>query len=296
MLQYVDHAIIGVADLEASARDYGRLLGFSVSAGGVHPGAGTRNRLIVLDPEYIELIARVPGADAGGFSPVWSMLERGPGAIGLALASDDIDSDVEAMRARGLNVDGPHAGRLDRPDGSARGWRAARIAGECPGIEARCLPFIIQHDASGTERLRRIAAPDGPRVQPNGAQSLAYITVAVRDLAAGLRVFNLAFALEPEQPTEDSRLNAVTARLPLTRGAIVLAAPLPGDGQIAHALDAHGEGLFSVTICVTDLATCVRILRERGVEVSESERPGALTVVRPELSATHGGLLDFVAC
>ena len=81
MLRYVDHAIIGVADLAAAARDYEALLGVAVSPGGTHPGAGTHNRLVVLDPAYIELIARLPGADpeAALVSPVAPMLARLPG-------------------------------------------------------------------------------------------------------------------------------------------------------------------------------------------------------------------------
>ena len=145
MLRYVDHAIIAVADLDVAARDYEQLLGFTVSAGGSHPGAGTQNRLIVLDPVYIELIARLPGANWAEQSPVTPMFARAPGPIGFALASDDIDADIAAMRVRGVPVSGPHAGRLEGPRGPGRGWRTAR-----PGEDVRLggapwrLPFLIQ--------------------------------------------------------------------------------------------------------------------------------------------------------
>jgi len=90
MLRYVDHAIIGVDDLDAAAHDYAGTLGFAVGSGGVHPGMGTHNRLIVLDPEYVELLARVPGAEVSPLSPVGAMLRRAPGCVGFALGSDDI--------------------------------------------------------------------------------------------------------------------------------------------------------------------------------------------------------------
>src|SRR5947199_6117606 len=115
MLRYVDHAIIAVADLDAAARDYEQLLGFAVSAGGSHPGAGTQNRLIVLDPAYIELIARLPGASLTEQSPVTPMFARAPGPIGFALASDDVDADSAAMRVRGVTVRGPHSRRMEVP-------------------------------------------------------------------------------------------------------------------------------------------------------------------------------------
>src|SRR5919198_4393569 len=167
MLRYVDHAIIAVANLDAAARDYEQLLGFAVSAGGAHPGAGTQNRLIVLDPTYIELIARLPGASLGEQSPVTPLFARAPGSISFALASDDLDADIAAMRVRGVPVSGPHAGRLEGPRGTGRGWRTAR-----PGEDVRLggapwrLPFLMPHDTAGEERLRRLGPPDRPPPHP----------------------------------------------------------------------------------------------------------------------------------
>src|SRR5438105_4747595 len=204
MLRYVDHAIIAVADLDAAARGYEQRLGCAVGAGGSHPGAGTHNRLIVLDPEYIELIARLPEAGLGEQSPVTPMFARAPGPIGFALASDDLDADIAALRARGVPVTGPHAGRLEGPRGTGRGWRTARLGEDARlGGEPWRLPFLIQHDSAGRERLRRLGAPDGPRPHPCGARRLDHVTVAVRDLAAGLRAYALAFELEPDEQGEE---------------------------------------------------------------------------------------------
>jgi len=142
MLRYIDHVIIGVADLNGAARDYADTLGFAVSAGGVHPNLGTQNRLIVLDPEYVELIARLPGHASGATpaveSPITAMFVRAPGTIGYALASDDIDADVAAMRARGVPVGEPVAGRLEGPRGSARGWRMAYVDDDAASSHGAC--------------------------------------------------------------------------------------------------------------------------------------------------------------
>ena len=299
MLRYVDHVIIGVTDLNGAARDYADTLGFAVSVGGVHPNLGTQNRLIVLDPEYVELIARLPGHASGaaptGASPITAMFVRAPGAIGYALASDDIDADVAAMRARGVPVGDPVAGRLEGPHGSARGWRMAYVDDDAGlGVEPWRLPFIIQHDSAGAERLARIAQPDPLRAQLNGAARLDHVTVAVRDLATGLRAYALAYALEVTEEGEDAMLGARTARLPLEQGTIVLAAPLAPDGPLARGLAAHGEGLFSVTIAVGDLPAAVNQLRGRGVGVRVEEAAGVLMAARPDMRSTHGARLELI--
>ncbi len=299
MLRHIDHVIIGVADLNGAARDYADRLGFAVSAGGVHPNLGTQNRLIVLDPEYVELIARLPGhasdATPAVASPITSMFARAPGTIGYALASDDIDADVAAMRARGVPVGDPVAGRLEGPHGSARGWRMAYVDDDAGlGVEPWRLPFIIQHDSAGAERRARIAQPDGVRPQPNGAVCLDHVTVAVRDLAAGLRVYALAYGLEAVEEGEDAMLAARIARLPLERGAIVLAAPLAPDGPLARGLTAHGEGLFSVTIGVGDLQGAVNQLRGRGAGVRVEEPEGVLIAAYPDRQSAHGARLQLV--
>ncbi len=296
MLRYVDHVIFAVDDLEGAARDYGQKLGFTVSAGGVHPGAGTHNRLIVLDPEYLELIARLPDTTLRPGFPVSYMFARAPGPIGYALNSDDIEADLAAIRARGLPVEGPHAGRLEGPDGGARGWRVAWVgADERLGTEHWRLPFIIQHDSDGAERLRRVAAPDGVLPHANGARRLSRVTVAVNDLEASIRCYELAFGLHAEDAGTDAALHARTARLPLPgTGAIVLAAPLPGEGPIARALRASGEGLFSATIAVDYLQAAVTRLRGQGAGVQVDEPDGVLTAARIDMASAHGGRLEMV--
>ncbi len=295
MLRYVDHAIIGVADLDAAAHDYAGKLGFAVGAGGVHPGMGTHNRLIVLDPEYIELLARVPDAEVSPLSPVGAMLRRAPGCIGFALGSDDIEADVAAMRERGLTVDGPSEGRLETAPGVARGWRTARPRDDARlGADAWRLPFLIEHDSAGRERLERIARPGGLHAHAVGARSLSHLTIAVRDLAAGLRAYKLAFGLEPDDEGEDPMLRARAARLPLPRGALVLAAPLPGDGPLARDLQTRGEGLYSIGITVDNLQDAVDTMRGQGVGVRVEEPEGILLAARSDPTGAHGARLEFV--
>ncbi len=290
MLHYVDHVILSVDDLGGAARDYATTLGFAVCAGGVHPGMGTQNRLIVLDPTYVELIARTPGAEVSPLSPIGAMLRRGPGPIGFALASDDIDADVAAMRGRGLTVDGPVDGRLEWSPGQGRGWRTARLVEP----EAWRLPFIIQHDAEGIERLRKIAAPDPLTPHPLGAVAVPHVIVAVRDLQEGLGAYERVFGLRHDE-RDDAMLEAHTARLPLATGAIVLASPRgEGVGPIARGLAARGDGLYSIALTIDDLPRAVDLLRGAGVGVRVHEPRGWLEGAYPDPARLHGARLELV--
>jgi len=222
------------------------------------------------------------------------MFARAPGSIGFALTSDDIEADVAAMRARGVPVSGPVEGRLEDPHGTGRGWRMAYVDDDAGlGLDSWRLPFVIQHDSAGAERLARIAQPDGPRPHANGAARLDHVTVAVRDLAVGLRAYALAFGLEPTDEGEDTMLGARTTLLPLARGAIVLAAPLADDGPLARGLAAHGEGLFAVTVVVADLQGAVDQLRGQGVGVRVDERESVLLAAYPDMTSTHGARLEL---
>lgn len=295
MLRYIDHVILGVTDLDGAARDYAETLGFAVSPGGAHSHLGTQNRLVVLDPEYIELIARLPGHAQTVDSPISAMFVRAPGPLGFALASDDVEGDVAAMRARGVPVAEPAPGRLEGPGGMSRGWHMAAIDGDAGlGVEPWRLPFVIQHDSAGEERLDRLAQPEGRRAHPNGATRLNHVTVAVRDLGAGLRAYALAFGLEPDEEGEDAMLGARTVRLPLPQGAVVLAAPVADDGPLARGLAAHGEGLYGVTLAVADLQGAVNLLRGRGVGVRVEEPEDVLVAARPDMRSAHGARLEFV--
>ncbi len=48
MLNALDHIIIGVHDLAQAETIFSQNLGLAVSGGGIHPSAGTANRIIVI--------------------------------------------------------------------------------------------------------------------------------------------------------------------------------------------------------------------------------------------------------
>ncbi len=56
MPERIDHVIVAGRDLTQLEAAFTRL-GFNVVGGGQHPHLGTRNRIILLDQGYIELLA-----------------------------------------------------------------------------------------------------------------------------------------------------------------------------------------------------------------------------------------------
>ena len=119
MFRAVDRIVVVVPDLEAAIAAYGGA-GFNVMRGGRH-NIGTHNALIAFaDGSYIELIAflnPVPG------HPWYGALQSSGGLVDFCMQTDDLDSDVAALRAAGaapVVLDG-----LDRDAGIAAGHAAA---------------------------------------------------------------------------------------------------------------------------------------------------------------------------
>ena len=101
MITRIDHVTLGVADLEQATAQL-RRLGFEVQSGGVHEGRGTHNAIAWNTEDYIELLAirdaaeyRAASHSGGSFA---EFVAAGGGIQGIALASDDLEADVAAMR------------------------------------------------------------------------------------------------------------------------------------------------------------------------------------------------------
>jgi hypothetical protein len=136
----IDHVVLAVRDLEASA---GRLWdehGLRFAPGGRHPQWGTANMIAPLGNDYVELLG-VVDEDVGSTSVLGRTLMElsadGDRWFSVCLADDDIDATAARL---GLTV---RPGARTRPDGSDVRWRGA-------GIEERggelSLPFFISWD------------------------------------------------------------------------------------------------------------------------------------------------------
>lgn len=150
MILGIDHILIAVEDLELATETY-QNLGFEVLQGGEHPKMGTANALVPLaDGTYLELIAIWDEELAQEMVPnLVRTLQSENRLANFALASDNLDADLQAIQARGLEMSDVRDGERTRPDGTRVAWRSSAPADPH-------MPFIIQ---DVTPRETRIPAP-----------------------------------------------------------------------------------------------------------------------------------------
>jgi len=164
----LDHLVVAVRDLDAAAAAW-RGLGFTVSPRGIHsPHIGSANHTMMFAEDYLELLAvRVPQPHNQALR---DFLARREGLERAAFRTTDAAAGAAALRARGVECDGPlHFGRpVALPDGSETEarfsvfrWPASAAAGGL-GIfacqhhtpEAVWLPSLQRH-ANGVTRIKR---------------------------------------------------------------------------------------------------------------------------------------------
>jgi catechol 2,3-dioxygenase-like lactoylglutathione lyase family enzyme len=150
MIRAIDHVVIGVRDADAAAGLLADRLGLDFTAGGEHPGLGTRNRIAFLGEPYLELLA-VDDAERARGSPlgvsVLEALERGEGLVTYALLDDQIEESVRHLKAQGSAIGPVLPGHRRRPDGELVEWSTAMFAQLGPDRP----PFLIKHRYIGAE-------------------------------------------------------------------------------------------------------------------------------------------------
>lgn len=215
MILGIDHIFIAVEDLDKAMETY-RRLGFQVLRGGEHPQVGTRNALVPLaDGSYLELIGVKNSELAQQFPFGKQVLEAlaNPNRLaGFALEAGDYNSDVQAIRDRGLEIaKAPPGGRV-RPDGQQVLWRTAHP-------ENSQLPFLIQDT---TPRELRVPPP----TEGLGCSArIGWVEVGAADFQPTITAYT---QLLGERPTE--------GRFSLQRGTINLSQSFSGNGAQMVAL------------------------------------------------------------
>jgi hypothetical protein len=212
MTLHFDHAIILVNDLY-KAIDHYKKAGFNPFFGGVHAGGKTHNALIVFaDGTYLELLAPttpelLDNLDPNDFSNFLFLLAQGEGLGGFALFSDDLTADVEAMKARGLDVTLKPVNGRARPDGQELRWRTATLG------SGSMTPFFLQDE---TPRNLRVPDDETTTTQKNGIRRILGITVAVPDLVTAIQQYQQITGLE------NSSVNETNAQLLLDSVKLIL--------------------------------------------------------------------------
>ena len=125
LISRVDHLVYGTPDLNRGIEEIEKLLGVRATAGGQHPGRGTRNALLALGPTtYLEIIAPDPEQPP----------PKEPRPFGLdrlkqskLIAWFISDGDLESLRrdavSKGVPLGEVRSGSRRRPDGVQLQWK-----------------------------------------------------------------------------------------------------------------------------------------------------------------------------
>jgi methylmalonyl-CoA/ethylmalonyl-CoA epimerase len=131
----IDHVGIVVADLEAAARDYGRLLGVDPVLRERVDDQGVEEVLFAVGSSYIQLLGAL-----GPETPVGRALAaRGPGVHHIAYRVDDIEAALAHLRAEGARL-------VDETP--REGTRGTRIAFVHPKAMGGVLVELVQERAA----------------------------------------------------------------------------------------------------------------------------------------------------
>ncbi|MEP4379887.1 MAG: VOC family protein [Alphaproteobacteria bacterium] len=169
----IDHALIGVADLDA-ARDTFTRLGFTVSPRGRHIGWGTGNYTIMFEHDYVELLGVV---DASQYiHRLDEFLETGEGLLNVALGTGDAEEAYQWLQAQGVDASPPEQlQRLLETDAGDETlqFRNVYIPNDItPGLNT----FACEHLTP--EKIRRASWLS----HPNGARRISEVTIVMESL------------------------------------------------------------------------------------------------------------------
>jgi hypothetical protein len=124
-LSQVDHLVYASPDLRAAVDNVERLLGVTATAGGQHPGRGTRNALVALGPStYLEIIGPDPEQPAPSLPRPFG-IDRltQPKLVTWSAKERDLEGRIRAAAAKGVALGALASGSRQRPDGVMLSWR-----------------------------------------------------------------------------------------------------------------------------------------------------------------------------
>jgi hypothetical protein len=166
----LDHILLGCNDLDRGIDFVEQGTGVRPTAGGVHPGRGTRNALLSLgERRYLEVIAPDPEQDQNhveqfALKTLAHLKElSSPHLIGWAAHPGDLEKFSALLRDAGIAFLGPWPGSRQRPDGKLLQWKSLNLKDDQGGL----LPFFIEWSADSLHPSAD--APKGCRLASFGA-------------------------------------------------------------------------------------------------------------------------------
>ncbi len=170
----IDHAIVGVRDLQQARERFTRL-GFTLSPAGRHVGRGTANSCIMFDDDYVELRGIID--DRQFTDGLDAFLRNGEGLAGIVFGTADADACRANLQASGIAVEPRSVQRIvEMPDEEVTlEFKNLHVpATDTPGLHT----VIGQHLTLSLLRRAEWLS------HANGAHGIADTTVLADDAAA----------------------------------------------------------------------------------------------------------------
>ncbi len=270
----IDHALIGVADLEEAHGAWSRL-GFTLSPRGRHIGWGTANYCIMFARNYIELLGIL---DTSQFTNnLDRFLESGEGLLGAAFSCDDAQRAATSLRNQGIAAADPKDLKRILESGAGEElprFQLVHLPGDAtPGLSSFLVSHLTPEIVWRPEWLRHA----------NGALGIASLTLAVDDPLALMPAYARLLG-EDAVAGEERRLTVMAGGVRLIFLAPELAgeiAPLPRRGTPCGV---------AMAVEVADLAAAKSLLADNGLEFEEREDG-----LRVSPARANGLALTFVA-
>jgi len=276
----IDHAVVVVKDLDASAENWKRL-GFTISPRGTHSAhMGTGNYTIMLGEDYIELLGVLNATEHN--APSRGFLDRNGGGIErIAFTTPDAGVGAAEIRERGYAGIGPtdFERPVTMPDGRLSAAKFATFQWPVDEAPGGVRLFACQHKTRET-----VWIPELQR-QANTAKRIAEVLVTTPEPEADAK--HLAKMIDGDIRREDDGACVVPTGFGradfvfLTREA--MARRYPGV-PVADLPERAGAGLRLV---VDDFAAAQRAAGAKAVSGNDA-------VVVPPANA-NGVMLAFVA-
>lgn len=276
----IDHAIIGVRDLEAARTAYVRL-GFQPTPRGRHYGWGTANYCVMFAHDYIELLGIV---DPTQFTNNLDLfLAGGEGLLGLAFGTPDAAEARRTLAARGVEASGPHelARAIEVADEKGEEGRlefslVRPAATAAPALNA----FLCEHRTPGLLRRGDWLA------HPNTARAIVGVTVLVEDPPALAPVYERLLGDGSTTLTDDT--------LAVHTGGAAIVFARADDLSLLHPEidfpDRPPPRLVALRIAVADRGAALQALAAGGIEPAGLRRDAV--VIAPEHAC--GVVLELV--
>ena len=125
LISRIDHLVYGTTDLNRGIEEIEKLLGVRATAGGQHPGRGTRNALIALGPTaYLEIIAPDPEQPPPKEPRPFGLdgLKESK-LVAWFVKSGDLESLRREAVRKGVPLGEVRSGTRRRPDGVELQWK-----------------------------------------------------------------------------------------------------------------------------------------------------------------------------